>query len=360
MELDGQLISELGVKRYLKGRSAQSYANINPLQRPSTINKKWEECNFGCHGPKYRVMTRELSYQEFLSQVDKLSPLVAGGIDGVKHELLTKPQRIAAGAQRTAEGLGASGKDVFAQVGAENMAAYNFVTVNVSRLLNTEFSLLDNPLTQLIFTIVDEYISLLPESMLASMINEGAIIAPDVLDRNFVLSAVRYGLTEAVDAEQIDQAANFLSSKGQRFVGKQVGKKVTRAVAVIIAVKITKKIMLSPGVSRSIKNKISTLRKTVKSAKGNMGTALVTLLQMNGWLGIAAAESRQLQADCPTLWKHLRYTMGGFDMMLFLVRGFVSEYLDRIAVLEKNPQLFLGLMASLAKEGKTREIFFPR
>lgn len=81
---------------------------------------------------------------------------------------------------------------------------------------------------------------------------------------------------------------------------------------------------------------------------------------MNGWLGIAAAESRQLQADCPTLWKHLRYTMGGFDMMLFLVRGFVSEYLDRIAVLEKNPQLFLGLMASLAKEGKTREIFFPR
>jgi len=360
MEYDGQLISEHGVKRYLKGVNAKQFTNINPMQRSSAIQKQWDECNFGCHGPSYRVQSRVIGVDEMIQQINKVSPLVAGGLDGVKHEIHDKPARIGAGLQRTAEGLGASGKDGIAQVGAENYAAYKFVSVNVAKLLNADFSLLDNPLTQLIFTIVYEYVSLVPDTMLESMLKDGAIIAPDNVDKNYILAAARYGLTEALSAVDVDTAAKAISSKGQYFVGKQVGKKATRALAVIIAAKITKKILRSPQVNQSLRRKLSSLRKSVKKTNGGLVTALVVLLNANGFLGLAAAESRKLQIECPTLWKTLRYDLGGFDMMIFMVRDFVAEYLDRISLLEKSPQTFLKLMAALVKEGKTKEVFFPR
>lgn len=360
MEYDGQLISEHGVKRYLKGVTANQFANINPMQRPKALQKQWEECNFGCHGPTYRVQRRVVGVDQMIQQINKASPLIAGGLSGVKHELHDKPARIGAGVQRTAEGLGASGKEGIAQVGAENYAAYKFVRVNVAKLLNADFTLLDNPLCQLVFSIVHEYVSLLPSSMLESMIKEGALVVPDSIDKNYVLSAIRNGLAETISAEQIDHAAKVISSKGQFLVGKELGKKVTRVLAVIIAVKITKKIMRSPEVSQSLRRNLSGLRESMKNANKGLVTALVVLLNANGFLGLAAAQSRKLQTECPTLWKHLRYDMGGLDMMLFLIRDFVAEYIDRIAVLENNPQVFLKLMAALVKEKKTKEIFFPK
>jgi len=129
---------------------------------------------------------------------------------------------------------------------------------------------------------------------------------------------------------------------------------------VIIAAKITKKILRSPQVNQSLRRKLSSLRKSVKKTNGGLVTALVVLLNANGFLGLAAAESRKLQIECPTLWKTLRYDLGGFDMMIFMVRDFVAEYLDRISLLEKSPQTFLQLMAALVEEGKTKEVFFPR
>ena len=359
MEYDGELISEHGVKRYLKGVNAVQFTNVNPMQRPAALQKKWEECNFACHGPTYRVQRRVVGVDRMIQQINKASPLVAGGLEGVKHELHDKPARIGAGIQRTAEGLGASGKQGIAQVGAENYAAYKFVTVNVSKLLNADFTLLDNPLSQLVFSIVHEYVSLIPNAMLESMLKDGAIIAPDNIDKNYVLSAIRNGLAETIDAEHIDQASKAITSKGQFLVGKTLGKKVTRALAVIIAVKITKKIMRSPEVGRSLRRNLSHLRQSMKNTHKGLATVLVVLLNSNGYLGLAAEQSRKLQTECPTLWKHLRYDMGGLDMMLFLVRDFIAEYVDRIAILEKSPQVFLKLMAALIKEKKTKEIFFP-
>lgn len=39
MEFDGALISELGAQKYLVGANAQQYANIQPLQSQSMIQK---------------------------------------------------------------------------------------------------------------------------------------------------------------------------------------------------------------------------------------------------------------------------------------------------------------------------------
>jgi hypothetical protein len=358
MEFDGNLISELGVKRYMKGHEASQFSNINPLKSSLTKNKQWQECNFGCHGPSYRTLQHQLTYSEFLNHLDKLSPLVAGAVDGVRHETIQTAKVVTSGIQRTGEGLGVSGKEVFSQVGEENLAAYHFVKVNVTNLINADLNLADNPITQLIFTIVHEYVNLLPDSMLKKMVEDRAIIIPDDIDKNFVVSAARYAAIEIISSEHIDQAIQFISTKGQRFIGKQVGKKVTRAVAAIIAAKITKKII--SGSSNSIKRKISRLKKSFKPATGNMGTALIILLKTNGWLGVAAEESRKLQADSPALWKILRYKLGGFDMLMFLISGFVKEYVDRISILEKNPDVYFKLMVALVKSGRTQEIFFPR
>ncbi len=55
---DGALISELGVKRYLKGVRAAPSSNIDFFIRGEIANKAWRECNFGCHCPTYRNLRR--------------------------------------------------------------------------------------------------------------------------------------------------------------------------------------------------------------------------------------------------------------------------------------------------------------
>ncbi len=359
MEFDGRLVSELGVKRYMKGYYAGKFSNIHILQPKSVINKHWQECNFGCHGPSYRVTKRELSYDQFLSQVDSISPVISGGIDGVRHETIQQVKLAGAGAERTAEGLGAAGNDKFAKVGSENWAAYNFVKININNLVNLDINLIDNPIMQLVFTIVNEYVSLLPESIIADMVQDGAIVLPESIDKTFLLNAAKHGLIEAYKVDELDGAIDFLSHKTQRFAGKAMGKKLTRVVASIIAVQIARKIMTSPDVNFRLKKRIAKLKASIKPARGHLGTALVLLLKTNGWLGLAAKESRKLQADCPTLWRYLRNDLGGIDMILLLVKGFVQEYIDRISLLEKQPEVFLQLMASLVKVGKTKEVFFP-
>lgn len=359
MEFDGQLVSELGVKRYLKGANAQKFSNLSILQSQATLNRRWQECDMGCHTPSYRVMKKELSYDQLLSQIEKISPALAGGIDGVHHETVQQAKLLGAGTQRTAEGLGVAGKDKFSTVGSENWAAYNFVRVNVDNLSNIDISLIDNPITQLVFAVVNEYVGLLPESIIADMVKDGAIVMSDSIDKSFVLGAVKHGLVEAYNADELDAAITFLNQKAERMAGKALGRKLTRVVASIIAAKIARKIMASPDVTFRLKRRIANMKAASKSARGNLGTALVLLLKANGMLGVAAEESRKLKLESPTLWRYLRNDLAGMDMMLFLVRGFVQEYIDRISLLENQPEVFAQLMASLVKAGKTKEIFFP-
>ncbi|WP_439510934.1 hypothetical protein [Marinimicrobium koreense] len=116
---DGNLISELGVKRYLKGRSDLPTSNINFFVRGKAAEAAWDKCNFGCHGPTYRNLTKPSSFHETLQPIDGFSPTLAGVIDGIRHQTVGKAQNIAGGVERTGERLMLNGGDAFQSVGRE-------------------------------------------------------------------------------------------------------------------------------------------------------------------------------------------------------------------------------------------------
>ncbi|MGH1471108.1 MAG: hypothetical protein ACRBCS_07930 [Cellvibrionaceae bacterium] len=119
MEHNGDLVSELGVKRYLQGYNAAKFSSINPLQTQAQIEKRWQECNFGCHTPSYRAMKHETTYHEFLNYADAVSPFASGVIDGIHHQTIRQGEVLGSGVERTAEGLGASGIVGVQTVGGE-------------------------------------------------------------------------------------------------------------------------------------------------------------------------------------------------------------------------------------------------
>lgn len=47
----------------------------------------------------------------------------------------------------------------------------------------------------------------------------------------------------------------------------------------------------------------------------------------------------------------------GADMVYFLVRPMVQEYVDRVSLLEKNPAEFVKVMRALAKTGDANKVF---
>ncbi len=360
MEFDGKLISELGAKSYLRGVKATPFASLNPLQTQAAIESNWDKCNLGCHTPSYRVLRRGSTYKDALSAISKASPLAAGVVDGVHTQTVRQVDLLASGSARTAEGLGLVGKERFSQVGAENTAALSLVKVGVPQLLDTSLTVIDNPLAQLVFTVVLEYMKLIPEWAVAKAFESRALILPEESDKQFIISAASRGLVEAEMLEHLDTAASIAKNPALKFAGGMVGRKIAASMACIVAAKVSRKILMCPGITWTTKKRLATMRSTAKSVGGAAGTVLVALLKANGWLAIAAESSRGLEADCPKLWRFLRYRCGGIDMLLFLVEGSIREYLDRIAILEKSPDAFMKMMAALVKAGKTSEIFLPQ
>ena len=357
MAYDGKLVSELGIKKYLQGYKAQSISNINIMASQTSYDKKWKECNFGCHGPTYRRLKPDLSFNEFLRHMDKISPVASGLIDGAHHSTFKQAEVLAAGVERTGEGLGVAGNSRVQEVGAENVAAYHLISGAVKKLVDVNLDLIDNPATQLIMAIINEYISLVPESMLESMVENGAIKIPDEIDKTFIYNAVAKGVVSYVDSSEIAISTEYLKTKGKHAVAKQIGKRLTIAIVAILVSKITKKIIQAPDTTWHMKRKITEFRKV---GRGKSGGALILLLKANGWMGLIAKDSRKLKADCPKLWTHLRYKLNGADLLYFLVKEVMQEYIDRISLIEKSPTTYLLLMKSLIEAGKTEEIFFPR
>lgn len=146
MKYDGNLISELGFKKYLHGLQSQPASNIKINQSHVTLNKRWQECNFGCHGPAYRVNRKHAQWNDVLRAMDRLDPFVAGVVDGIKHETADEVNLIFSGINRTGEGLGLQGKETFENVGAENWAAAHVIEAVFKKLVETDLSLMDNPL----------------------------------------------------------------------------------------------------------------------------------------------------------------------------------------------------------------------
>ena len=355
---DGALISEYGVKKYLHGSKSQAFSNIQIFQSNTVATKRWKECNFGCHGPSYRTLKKEATWNSFLTSLDKIDPLLSGVVDGIHHKTIHQTKVIASGIERTAEGLHLLGSEKFAAVGGENTAAYDFAKTTFVKLVELELEDFENPFSQGIFVIINEYISLLPEWVIQESLSSGQISFGN-LDEALALRALKSGFTEAVSSDEARQALQFLRDKGTRLIGKTIGKKVAAALAAIIAAHITKKILHNSQDKKIIKRKLAGIRKEWKIANGGLGTTLMVLLKSQGLLGLSAKESRSLQADCPKLWSIMRYKMHGTDMIYFLFRGFVQEYIDRLSLLEKQPAEFAQVMRALIRDKKTTQIYFP-
>ena len=356
MEYDGQLVSELGVKKYLQGRQSQQFTNLKIMERTSFYQKRWDKCNMGCHVPSYRRIQRDATMSDFIKGIDKISPVAAGIVDGMHASTIKQAEILGAGVQRTGEGLSLGGKDKFKMVGAENMAALNLLTTAFKKVLESEIDYIDNPLTKLVMAIVYEYIGLVPESLLVDMVTSGAIKC-DSIDENFIYAMMAKGVVKGVQQADIKSATSLFENPAKKLVAKQVGKKLGVAISALIAAKITKTLMRSPDASWRFKKRIASMRKVSKG--GGVG-ALLGLLKAQGWLGTSADASRELRVSCPKLWVLLRHKLNGSDMLLFVVKNLTKEYIDRISLIEKSPATYLRLMKSLINEGKTEEILFPR
>lgn len=356
---DGALISELGVKRYLKATQDIKTSNIDFLLRGAALNTAWKECNFGCHGPSYRNLQRASTRSDFLNSLGNISPIVAGVVDGVDYQTIGQVKRLGGGAKRTAEGLYLGGQENFDNVGDENTAAYEFATMAFEKVLTFEVDVLDNPITQILMIVISEYTTALPEWLIEEMFKQGALVLPDKIDIVWLLKAASLGVIENANQENIVEAARLLNDPVQRLVGKQLGKKLAAAAAVALASAITKKILVRNREFRALTGRLVAIRQTARSMKGGLGSSMLMLLNIQGLLNRAAESSRQLQKTCPRLWNILRYNLNGANMVYFFLESVVEEYVDRLVLLEQNPREFGKMMEALIRAKEAPQIFFP-
>lgn len=356
---DGALISELGILRYLKATNDIKVSNIDFLLRGAAVKQAWDECQFGCHGPSYRSLRRPSTKADILKPLDDVSPALAGIADGIHYKTIGQVYRLAGGVKRTAEGLHATGEENFQQVGNENIAVYEFARSAFNNLVAFEINLLENPVAQIVMTIVSEYTAVVPEWLLEECVKQGALKFPEKIDTVWLLKASAMGIIDNIAAEDIDRAAKLLNEPAQRFVAKQIGKKLAVVIAAAIASSITKKLLTMSDESNYLKRKMLSLRRAARKMNGGLGGALLGLLNTQGILNIAAESSRSLQKSNPRIWNILRYKLNGANMIYFLVEDMVKEYVDRLEVLERNPKEFGKLMEALIREKRTQAIFFP-
>ncbi|ABD83114.1 hypothetical protein [Saccharophagus degradans] len=357
---DGALIDELGVNLYLRSLEDLKTSNINFLIRGGEAERAWQECNFGCHGPTYRQLKRHSTFAEALKPIEDRSPALAGFIDGLHAKTVGNVEKIASGVERTADGLYVNGDENFNNVGAENNAAYQLVTTSIQKLFSFEINTIDNPLAQIVYAIINRYISILPSWAITEITQQGALKIPEKIDTLWVLKAASLGVIDNINADNLSEATSLLSNTAQRQAGKVIGKKTAVALGAIIAAQVTKKIINNSAEIHLTKRRLVELRSKSKSLKGGLGSSLITLLKIQGLLGQAAASSRALHQACPKLWNHMRYKLNGADMIYFLIENMTQEYVDRLALLERSPQQFIMVMRALIKDKQTISIFFPR
>lgn len=356
---DGALISELGVKRYLKATKDIKTSNINFLLKGPAAQKAWKECNFGCHGPTYRTLQRPSTKGEFFRSLDNISPLLSGAVDGVQYQTIGLVERVGGGVNRTLEGLNATGIQNFLNVGDENTAAYDFAVTSFQKVLSFEIDVIDNPISQIVMAIVSDYITAIPEWVIEEALKNGAFKLPEKIDTAWILKALAMGVVDNIDKNSVTKAAQMLNKPVQHIVGKQIGKKLAVAIALIIASAITKRLLVKSVEIPSLKRNLVRIRKFGRTMKGGLGKTFISLLNVQGQLDKAARSSRNLQNNCPTLWNKLRFKLHGANMAYFLIEDVVGEYVDRLSLLEQNPKEFAKVMEALIKSKETTKIFFP-
>lgn len=361
----GHLISELGVKRYLEGRHSQQFSNVDLFRDVQKNQTYWKDkpC-FGCHGTSYRTLRKQATWHETVKVIsDVAGPGTAGFVDGVKFQTVDMASKLAHGVGRTAEGLHITGASNFDLVGAENVAIVNLLSHTYKALVNTDISIMDNPLMQNVNLIIDRYLTAVPEWVIEDMLKRGLIEFPEGFDKYQFLSAAKKGIAELSNVEDVDKVVNTLGDGAKKFIGKQAGKHITAklmaSIASAIATDISKSLLSRPANNLMIKRRLVVIRKGINSAKGSLGTVLLTLLKTQGLLGLISKASRQLNQKCPRTWSILRYKMHGADMVYYFVQPMIQEYVDRLSILEKDPVKFTKIMTALIRDRKSRDIFYP-
>jgi hypothetical protein len=197
------------------------------LIRSAAAKRAWQECNFGCHGPNYRVLNRPSTKGDLLQPLDDISPQLAGFVDGLQTQTFGQIDRLAGGIKRTAEGLHLAGEENFQNVGSKNLAAYQFAVSAFEKVITFEINVLDNPITQVAMTIVSEYTTALPEWLIQEILKQGAMKFPTKIDTIWILKAMTLGLIENANPENVAKVVKFLNEPVQRFAAKQLGKEMT-------------------------------------------------------------------------------------------------------------------------------------
>jgi hypothetical protein len=360
--MDGRVIRSLGIQKFLDHCADIPHSNIDFFATKQQLEQRWNECNFGCHGPSYRVLYRQSTYTEVLEFLNKIDPTY-GYATGVIDSTITNTSKIVKGGERTAEGLGVSGTDRIAEIGRENSLAFNLAKDALVKAFSLSLTLVDNPFTALIINIVTTYIKYVPDEIIVQMAAHGKFKNIEI-DMNMTIQATTKGLTNidlsGLEISELKLVGEYLKNNPQfllKLLGKYHGRKLVNYIATHIAIAIARQIAV--GMSKSFRYK--RFLKTVKPSKTtkNLAGVVIFLLKTQGLLQEASNASKRLHNRSPKLWLKLRQQQG-LDMIYFFIEDYITEYVDRIGLAERNPDRFIEMVVAILKPpGTIDDLFFP-
>jgi hypothetical protein len=361
--MNGQVIHSIGIQNFLNNCASSDTSNIDFFAGKQQIERRWRECDMGCHNPGYRVLGRNSNYSEVISTLVKIDPskgVAAGYIDG----LVTTTSRVAKGVERTGEGLGLAGGQRIDEIGEENSLAFMLVKDALVKAFTLSLNLVDNPFTALIIKIITDYIKYIPDEVIVELAVHGKFKNLDI-DMQMVVRASLKGLTniEVTDVaiDGLKLIGTYLKNNPQmilKFIGKREGKKMATQIATLIAIAIA--IAKNIAINLAMTKRYATFLKQVKPGDSNKNLAgiLVFLLKSQGMLQDASNASHRLFAKSPSLWRELRQ-LNGLDMIYFFIEDHVSEYVDRLVLAERSPTRFIEMIVALLKPpGTAKDLFF--
>ena len=349
-QMNGDAIRRLGISTYMKHRNSADIANIDIFANSQQLQRRWNECNFGCHHPGYRVLARQITYSEF---INSLGPIVGGLVDGIASEL----NEYGEGAERVAQWYSSSKHR--ARINHENTLIFNLIKTALEKLFTMDLSLVDNPLTELIIRIVENYLSQVPDEVWEKIIESGKLTIDNV-DTAMVNDAIKKGLSGLATNETIDAFADDMKNRAAKMASKWVGRQIARRIAILIAIQIAHTIITTLTRSPVYKNFLKV--KNLAKKPGGLATVISFLLRVHGKFQIASEASARLRFRCPRLWMVLRDNKNtpGMDLLYFLAEDYISEHVDRISLAEKNPVMFLMMVNALLKEpGGINNLLYP-
>lgn len=360
--INGRVVRSMGIQRFLDNCAQSQFSNIDFFASQQKLEHRWHECNMGCHEPAYRTLQHDATYAELLNNLTKIDP-TKGYAVGLASSVVQTTERIGLGTVRTGEGLGLGKDGRVAEIGLENSLAFELAKDALIKAFSMSLTLVDNPFTAMIIKVVSMYMNYVPDDILIKLAVHGKYKNLDI-DINMAIEASVKGLTNIDIAKftrtEIEKIGSYLNNNPQlilKQIGKYQGRKLATLIATHIAISIAKKIALSFSKSPFYKNTPKSIVPG-RNAKGLAGV-LIALLKTQGMLQAASNASHRLHSRSPKLWRFLR-SRGGYDLIYFFAEDYLKEYVDRIGLAERNPVLFIEMIAAILKPpGNIKDVFFP-